>query len=64
MAESIDYEEKYSETQKKMWEWQQKYHESLMHQKRRARTVMLVAVTTGVVGAAVGYVAGVLRVGR
>lgn len=64
MAEGIDYEEKYSETQKKMWEWQQKYHESLIHEKRHARTAMLVAVATGIAGAAVGYVAGVLRVGR
>lgn len=64
MAEGIDYEEKYSETQKKMREWQQKYHESLIHEKRHARTAMLVAVATGIAGAAVGYVAGVLRVGR
>ena len=64
MADSVDYEQKYSDTQKKMWEWQQKYLDSIMHQKRREKTAVLVAVTAGVVGAAAGYVAGVLRVGR
>lgn len=64
MADSVDYEQKYSDTQKKMWEWQQKYLDSILRQKRREKTAVLVAVTAGVVGAAAGYVAGVLRVGR
>ena len=64
MADGIDNEEKYSQTQKEMWKWRDKYLDTFGHERRRAMVVTLTAVAAGVAGVAVGYVAGVLRVGR
>ena len=64
MADGIDNEEKYSQTQKEMWKWRDKYLDTFGHERRRAMEVTLTAVAAGVAGVAVGYVAGVLRVGR